>query len=1010
MRGFWSFAVLFGFLSGAAIPADSPYALEQRLAAARAELVAADARKPPQPDLQAAAIERLVDLLDEATQLDTDEAQTLVERDLALRPAATIAHAAVLERSARVMYAQGRLDRALSTAQDALAVVHSQDGDHADAEAPIRAMLGIILCTQYKYADAVPPLEASVAWFDAHDATGARPVFALQSLALSYAKLGKRDLAQSALDRANARATALEGPDGGLTALGLSLAADFQDDAGNYATALASHERALALLHDARPARAAAYAHAHMRYAWTMFVSGNTERAGKLFLEGIAAEEPHPTSGGAALASNYYGYGYYLFSHERYEEAAGYLRRALALAQKIYGADADGSVFVETVLAKTLRNMGKYDEAVPLLQHAIAITDRAPAGSYAGTSSVRSLLGDIYVWQGHYAEAEQLFRTVLERIGPGHDVGHAHPRAALEGIAASAWAQGHDADGFAAAVATERSRQKMLRTAGADLGEQHSIALKQYQRGGFDWVVAIAAKSAKAEQVREAWDLALESQGLISTINARRLAVARAASDPKLIAVWKKWKDSDEAFVQARLEAARNPSLATSNALDAAEQRFDNAERELAHTIGTGGATLEHAHLGIAPVLAALPNDTLLASYVDVNSSEPADLDKPTAQRHGRLYVFTARRGATPQLIDLGPRPPIESAVKAWLDLVTDRNADADRRDAAGRRVRELIWDPVAARWPQKRVFVVPSVQIERVPFPALPADGKYLVEAGYTFHLLDHERDVLAPSLAKAQPTLALIGAPDFSVDARTADSGTRGVCAGLRGASFTALPQAEREIDNLRSLWSQRSGVATPLVLTGADATEARARAALGKSTIIHFATHGLYLGAECGDAPGDGRGLKNVDTRKPAADTPDISALVLSGANRPATSSENDGLLTAEEIAALDLSNTDWAVLSACDTGIGTNVRGEGVFGLRRAFRLAGAHTVVMSLWPVSDAASADWMLALYRARVQQHASTIDSVRAADLALIKQRRDAGLDPAPYYWAAFVAAGDWR
>jgi CHAT domain-containing protein len=66
--------------------------------------------------------------------------------------------------------------------------------------------------------------------------------------------------------------------------------------------------------------------------------------------------------------------------------------------------------------------------------------------------------------------------------------------------------------------------------------------------------------------------------------------------------------------------------------------------------------------------------------------------------------------------------------------------------------------------------------------------------------------------------------------------------------------------------------------------------------------------------------------------------------------------------------------------------------------------------MSLWPVDDRASADWMAALYHTRLREHAATIEAVRAADLALIAQRRQAGLDPAPYFWAAYVAAGDWR
>jgi CHAT domain-containing protein len=83
---------------------------------------------------------------------------------------------------------------------------------------------------------------------------------------------------------------------------------------------------------------------------------------------------------------------------------------------------------------------------------------------------------------------------------------------------------------------------------------------------------------------------------------------------------------------------------------------------------------------------------------------------------------------------------------------------------------------------------------------------------------------------------------------------------------------------------------------------------------------------------------------------------------------------------------------------------------VFGLRRAFRLAGARTVVMSLWPVQDQATRDWMAALYRARLEQRLSTIESVATAERELLAARRAAGQSTHPFYWAAFVAAGDWR
>jgi CHAT domain-containing protein len=137
-----------------------------------------------------------------------------------------------------------------------------------------------------------------------------------------------------------------------------------------------------------------------------------------------------------------------------------------------------------------------------------------------------------------------------------------------------------------------------------------------------------------------------------------------------------------------------------------------------------------------------------------------------------------------------------------------------------------------------------------------------------------------------------------------------------------------------------------------------------------------------------------------------------LALAGANRRARANpdEDDGILTAEEVAALNLSGTEWAVLSACDTGVGEIKAGEGVFGLRRAFQVAGARTVIMSLWSVEDQSTRAWMRALYEGRFQRHLSTADAVHQASLSVLRDRRAHGLSTHPFFWAAFVAAGDWR
>jgi CHAT domain-containing protein len=130
---------------------------------------------------------------------------------------------------------------------------------------------------------------------------------------------------------------------------------------------------------------------------------------------------------------------------------------------------------------------------------------------------------------------------------------------------------------------------------------------------------------------------------------------------------------------------------------------------------------------------------------------------------------------------------------------------------------------------------------------------------------------------------------------------------------------------------------------------------------------------------------------------------SGLALAGANLPG-SPQGNGILTALEAAGLNLWGTSLVTLSACDTGVGDIRNGEGVYGLRRAFMLAGAETLVMSLWPVSDAIARDTMVAYY-ARLRSGAGRGDALRQAKLSILRR-------PAlrhPYYWGGFIQSGDW-
>jgi CHAT domain-containing protein len=134
-----------------------------------------------------------------------------------------------------------------------------------------------------------------------------------------------------------------------------------------------------------------------------------------------------------------------------------------------------------------------------------------------------------------------------------------------------------------------------------------------------------------------------------------------------------------------------------------------------------------------------------------------------------------------------------------------------------------------------------------------------------------------------------------------------------------------------------------------------------------------------------------------------------LALAGANRAAEDmkDENEGFLTAEEVATLNLGGTDWVVLSACHSGIGDAWSSEGRLGMRRAFALAGARSVIASAWALGDATTGEWVAALYRARLGGEVDAAAAVRDASLEVLAARRASHRSTHPFYWAAFSASG---
>ena len=490
--------------------------------------------------------------------------------------------------------------------------------------------------------------------------------------------------------------------------------------------------------------------------------------------------------------------------------------------------------------------------------------------------------------------------------------------------------------------------------------------------------------------------------------------------------------------------------------VDAARREKELAERALADKSAAFRDEIARGEIGLDDVRRALPAGSALVAFARYDrtpvpapgaqapratSTATASASRPAAPVPSYV-AFIIREGQSPiAFVPIGPAAGVDALVSRWhagiLNIVgADSPGEVENAyRVAGAALRRRVWDPVASHLKDvNTVFVVPDGTLNLLSLAALPVGRTgYLIDQGPVIHYLSAERDLVtsSPAAASSRGLLAVGGAAFddatlFTGKVRSrprprrapgwrGGGGLRASCGDLGSLTFDPLAGTLQEVREVARLWSDSPAD----VLESRGASERAFKQAAPGHRVLHLATHGFFLGSTCRPAIGGTRAVGGLAPRLPSqanaglADNPLLlSGLALAGANRRAAAAQgdDDGILTAEEVAALNLGGVEWAVLSACDTGLGEVKAGEGVFGLRRAFQIAGARTVIMSLWSVDDDATRVWMRALYEGRLQKHLNTADAMQQAGLSVLRARRARGESTHPFYWAGFVAAGDWR
>ena len=281
------------------------------------------------------------------------------------------------------------------------------------------------------------------------------------------------------------------------------------------------------------------------------------------------------------------------------------------------------------------------------------------------------------------------------------------------------------------------------------------------------------------------------------------------------------------------------------------------------------------------------------------------------------------------------------------------------------------------------------------------PATQKYLLE-NTEISQLNSLKDLLnVQEPANTNHTAALFGFPDYELKAVIQhEAGTQAIATRSVFTDLPELPGTKKETEDIAAMLRSKNWKANLLLAQYATEEEIKK---LESPAILHIATHGFFLPDE---DTGDEKTL-GFSTEQARQNPLLRSGLLMAGASAPKNNAllkQDDGILTAYEASLLNLQNTDLVILSACETGLGELVNGQGVYGLQRAFLTAGAKSIVMSLWVVDDDATQNLMTGFYQNYLESDPKNTKrkSLRQAQLALKKQY------PHPYYWGAFVLIGN--
>jgi len=716
---------------------------------------------------------------------------------------------------------------------------------------------------------------------------------------------------------------------------------------------------------------------------------------------GVFEKNPGPKSANLALALNNIGSCYYLLGDA--EKAIPVLERSLKIREKAFGSLHPETLEALSNIAYCHWSVGEYSKALKMFERVLAARE-ARLGAHNLTTS-DSLVGvaDCYFGLGMYEKALPYYQRALDSRQEALGARHPVISASLQNVANCYAELGNYAEAISFAKRALRIQEDSLGVENPiTVGCIDDLAIMSYRSGDLDGARLYADRAVEAKQrqlqpilkldekTRLSWQQKNLSYWCASILSADAIAqlslqwkgvVLDSLTEDRAFAV-AAHGNTDAAHKLGKINTYRSKlskivfDESQKDEVTRLENDIAKRQRELISTLYGGDRKRFAFDIEMKAILPTFADGSTLVDLLQFNDPK---FKGDEAICYG--VIITGADGA-PSFVRIDGGASIDRAIDALRGAISQGEpAEVEERT---KFLSEKLWQPVAAKLPKetKRLFVSPDAKLNFLSFGTLiESDGRFVAEK-YPVTYVGSGRDLARKPSGEAAKNLVVFADPTFNPSGKTSAAekmvAMRSAEADVFGTiNLPPLPGTKAEAEQLEVIaagagWDIKTN-------TGEEATESSVRE-VKKPGVLHLATHGFYLNsfsppAEEGTRGMSVVGLNSQEDKKQnenGVDPMRASGVALTGAQqtlklwsqRKAPDPETDGVLTAEEVASLNLDGTWLVTLSACETGVGEARSGEGVFGLRRAFMMAGAENLLMTLWPVADDTTASIMADFYK----------------------------------------------